>query len=81
MIGTVDDLIITIEEAIEKKIQVNDLILGPSSKIKSLDFVQIIAAIEDKYFASLENETDLLNDFCLSHEEATVNDLYTFLNK
>ena len=62
-----------------KNISIEDFIYGPNSSLKSIEFIQIIALIEDEFISS-EN-IDLLYEFSNQFQEASLYDLLEFIKK
>ena len=62
-----------------KSISIEDFIYGPNSSLKSIEFIQIIAFIEDEFISS-EN-IDLLYEFSNQFQEASLYDLLEFIKK
>ena len=62
-----------------KNISIEDFIYGPNSSLKSIEFIQLIAFIEDEFISS-EN-IDLLYEFSNQFQEASLYDLLEFIKK
>tara|TARA_B100001287_G_C22569478_1_gene475510 strand:+ start:124 stop:372 length:249 start_codon:yes stop_codon:yes gene_type:complete len=76
---TKENIVAGIKKIAGKNISLNDCIYGYDSCLKSIDFVQFIAYVEDE-FLNCDN-VDLLYEFCNHYKEATLNDLYDFVKK
>ena len=74
-----DKIIDEIKKITGKSISIEDFIYGPNSSLKSIEFIQIIAFIEDEFISS-EN-IDLLFEFSNQFQEASLYDLLEFTKK
>lgn len=74
-----DKIIDEIKKITGKSISIEDFIYGPNSSLKSIEFIQIIAFIEDEFISS-EN-IDLLFEFSNQFQEASLYDLLEFIKK
>ena len=74
-----DKIIDEIKKITGKSISIEDFIYGPNSSLKSIEFIQIIAFIEDEFISS-EN-IDLLYEFSNQFQEASLYDLLEFIKK
>ena len=74
-----DHIINEIKNITGKTISTEDFIYGPNSSLKSIEFIQIIALIEDEFISS-EN-IDLLYEFSNQFQEASLYDLLEFIKK
>ena len=74
-----EKIIDEIKKITGKTISIEDFIYGPNSSVKSIEFIQIIAFIEDEFISS-EN-IDLLYEFSNQFQEASLYDLLEFIKK
>ena len=74
-----EKIIDEIKKITGKTISMEDFIYGPNSSLKSIEFIQIIAFIEDEFISS-EN-IDLLYEFSNQFQEASLYDLLEFIKK
>ena len=74
-----DKIIDEIKKITGKTISIENFIYGPNSSLKSIEFIQIIAFIEDEFIIS-EN-IDLLYEFSNQFQEASLYDLLEFIKK
>ena len=74
-----EKIIDEIKKITGKTISIEDFIYGPNSSLKSIEFIQLIAFIEDEFISS-EN-IDLLYEFSNQFQEASLYDLLEFIKK
>ena len=76
---TSENIIKNIKNITGKTISTKDIIYGPNSSLESIEFVQIIAFIEDEYIS--RDDIDLLYEFSREYNEIDTNGLCHFIRK
>ena len=76
---TEEKIIKDIKNITGKKLSSKDFIYGRNTSLESIEFVQIIAFIEDEYIA--HKDIDLLHEFSLEYNEIDVKDFCNFIKK
>ena len=76
---TSENIIKNIKNITGKTISAKDIIYGPNSSLESIEFVQIIAFIEDEYIS--RDDIDLFYEFSLEYTKIDINGLCHFIKK
>ena len=74
-----ENIINDIKNITGKTLSAKDFIYGRNSALESIEFVQIIAFVEDEYIA--HQDIDLLYEFSLEYNEIDIKGFCSFIKK